>query len=152
MRMRSMTKVVGALALVAALTLGSTMAVTPAGANPTDVYSQDNVQSKQYSLGGCLYKVTWGNFGPTPYTRVHFYNLGSCGGAVVVLQYHNGTTIVPVSATTVSATGSDGCGSYQVIQATGSVGFALRGLVWVGTGAEWYALDGLNTQPIHSHC
>ncbi len=152
MKMRTVAKMMGAVALVAVMTLGSAAAPAPVGANPTDTYLPNNTLSPQYSLGGCLYKVIWGNFGSTPFTQVQFYNLTSCGGAVVALDWTNGTTTQTAFGTTVTATGTDGCGSYQVIQAAGGVGFALRGLVWVGTGFVWYANDGLNTQPIHAHC
>lgn len=149
MRTGSMRRAIGAIGVALVLTLGVTTA--PAGANPTDTYWPPNHMSHQYNLGGCLYKVFWSSVFGAPFTLVYFYNLTACGGALVAIEYNDGTTKAATS-TTVSGSGSDGCGAYQTIVASAPAGTPLRGLVWVGTGVRWYANDGTYAQPIHSFC
>jgi hypothetical protein len=149
---KTMVRVAGVMALVLVLVLGSPVA-EPAGADPGDVQLASGVWSPQYDFGGCLYKVVWGNYGPVAFTVVRFYNLSACGGAIVAVKYLDGAGVHDAVSGTVVATGTDGCGAYQQIQAFGpnpSIGF--RGLVWVGAGYLWYAANGTVSQPPSSFC
>jgi len=142
MKKRSMTRMVGALTLVAALALGSTVAPAPVGADPADVGLAKNTMSYKYDLGGCRYKVMWGNFITTPYAKVFIYNPTVCGTTLVGIYYSGVTTSSFASSTTVVSTGSDGCGAYSVIQADNPAGNATRALVWTSTGGRNYDTDG----------
>jgi hypothetical protein len=147
MKMRFMVQMVGAIALTAVLALGPT--THPAAADPADVWLPAGTWSKQYNLGGCLYKLVWGTYG-SPFVAVRFYNLSACGGAVAIVQYDNGQI---AGSSAIQTTGTDGCGAFQQIHAVGPLaGTAERALVWLGTGYRWYDDDGLAAQPINSHC
>jgi hypothetical protein len=147
-----MVRVVGVIALMVALVLGSPVA-EPAGADPADVHLASGTWSPQYNLGGCLYKMAWGNFGPVALTVVRFYNLSACGGAIVAVQYFDGTGVYDAVSGTVIGTGTDACGAFQEIHAAGpNPSAGLRGLVWVGAGYRWYAGNGTASQSPHSLC
>jgi len=143
---RRVVRLASAVALVVVLGL-AVPAPGPAGANAGDVYLAPLTPSKQYDVGGCKYKVFWGNLGPTVAASIKVYNLSACGGAVLAVQYWDGTAVQMVSTTAVDFTATDGCGTYQHIEVSGGPGTALRTLVWLGTGHRWYAVDGTVTQP-----
>ena len=150
MKRRSMWQVVGALALVGGLVLGSTVAPAPAGANPGDVYlPSGTAMGNLYDLGGCRYQLVWGQFGPAPVVLARFYNLSACGGALVAIYYYDSSgTLTNASSQTVVLTNTSSCGTFQQIQANGPPpGIAVRALVWVGAGARFYANDGTASQP-----
>ncbi|HEU5151184.1 MAG TPA: hypothetical protein VFU19_11840 [Iamia sp.] len=140
------------MVLATVLALGSTAG--PAGADPADVHLPLTTWSPQYSLGGCRYKLVYGNYGAAPFVAARFYNLSACGGALVAVTYLNSSGVsVNAVSTAIQTTGTDGCGAFEQILAVGTApGIGFRGLVWVGTGLRWYASDGLDTQPVHSTC
>lgn len=151
MMTRAIPRALAAAVLATVLAVGVTAA--PAQADPADVWLPNNTWSKQVDVGGCLYKVVWGNFSHVPFTRVQIYNPASCGTPVVAIEYHAAAGVQADTSLTYIGSGTDGCGSFQYIQAQGrDPGFASRGLVWLAGGLHWYANDGLAVQPIHSHC
>lgn len=150
MKTTTITRALAALALATTLALGQ---VPPSAADPGDFYRPQNVLSKQYRLDACRYKVAWGNYGPTAYTNVHIYNDPGCVGTLVGIGYYVGLTLHWVFTGTITASGSDACGSYNVIQAASPVaGTAVRAAVNPNGGATaaFYALDGTATQQVHN--
>ncbi len=147
MKMRSMVRLAGAIVLAAVLGLGVPVP-HPARADPADTRLAYNTQSRLYTPHGCLYKVMFGNFGPTAYAVAHVYNPNVCGDFLVVIQYNNGLTAYSAS---LGATGSDGCGTYRVIHVSAPTpSIAERALIALEAGGgynRWYAPDGTHNQP-----
>jgi hypothetical protein len=150
MTMRTMVRLVATIVLATVLGLG-VPAPTPAGADPADTYLPWNTLSRLNTPHGCLYKVAFGNVGTTAYALIHVYNFSGCGTWIVVgIQYLNNGVIGVVTEDDPVATGSDGCGSYQVIQINApGASIALRAVVAFQTAGyhRWYDTDGTHNQP-----
>jgi hypothetical protein len=151
--MRTRTMVArAACALVMAVTVLGCPSAAPAGANLHDYGLAFNTLSIQYQSAyptGCLFKVIFGNYGSAPYAGVRTYGGSACTGIQVAIWSADSNGTRWTSSSTVAHTGTDGCGAYSAVQATGpNPGYGLRARVTFATGhVRHYADDGVEVQP-----
>ena len=159
---RMLVRTLAALLLAAALGVGAQS--SPAGADPAFTQLAEHALSPRFNVNGCLFRARYGNFGVTPYAQMRIYNPASCNPSGVTLGYHDGTEVLNVTANFWDGftTGTDGCGAYREVQATGPAGTDAQ---WVPTsvpedpnnpdwfdGWRFFSSDGQGTLPVNSYC
>lgn len=154
-------RLIAALGFAVVTLVASASGSSPAGADPGFINLPFNQMSPQYEVNGCRYRVMYLAFGSAPVALLRTYNSG-CEGSSVAIQSVDGNgrhvTFHPGGGV---STGTDGCGSYEEIAATGPApGYAI-GLIAALPGAPggplfngWrgYSADGLQGQTINAFC
>lgn len=143
MRMQTMVART-ACALVMALAVFGAPGAAPAGANVHDVHLGYNTMSPKWFAGtGCHIRISYGNYGAAPFAGLRTYGSG-CGGLAISIWSADSNGTRWTTSSTVAGTGSDGCGSYSAIQATGPApGYGLRARLTFPDGSqEHFAADG----------
>lgn len=148
-----------ATVLVSVLALIGVLGSAPASADPSYDNLPTNTLSPQYNVGGCHFKVRYGNFSSTAYSQVRIYNPTSCGNPGMALGYNDGTTerALTKQFSDGYTTGTDSCGAYRELAiAAPGVNYATYVLVSMpGSGfSGWrvFSADGQSTEPIYSNC
>ena len=138
------TMVRTACALVMAATVSGAPGAAPAGADVHDVDLSPNTMSPKWFAGpSCHIRISYGNFGAAPFAGLRTYGSG-CGGLAISIWSADGNGTRWTASSTVAGTGTDSCGSYSAIQATGpSPGYGLRARLTFSDGSrEHFAADG----------
>jgi len=155
---RKIRRATGAVALgLAAVVVATMTSASPAAADASYIQLAPGVQSPQYSVNGCRYKVVYTGYGTTPVAGASLYN-SACNGTIIGVKSADGSGVHWTQWTSGSHTGSDGCGTYTGLLVAGpDPGYAIGLYIWVpggsfGSGLRFYGYDGLQGQNIHSLC